>query len=317
MTTPGIYVGIDVAKDELVVATTTAVICRVANDPGGHAQLVKQLSGMTVQSAVLESTGCYGQAAVAALVAAGVSVAVVQPGRVRNFARSMGVLAKTDPIDAQIIARFAEATKPRIFTAPAQEVLHLRALVDRRDQIIELRKQEQNHLEAKPAAFIAKDLQASIKRLIKAEKAYTKQIADHIAKHNRLAHLSEVLQEEAGVGLQTAATLLAHLPELGSLNRQQSAALGGLAPYNCDSGTHDGKRAIYGGRKRLRRALYLAAVTAGRCGTWLKDTYLKLLQRGKAKKVALIACARKLLVRLNSIAAKALSEFAAKQATTA
>ncbi len=317
MTTPGIYVGIDVAKDELVVATTTAVICRVANDPGGHAMLVKRLSGMTVAAAVLESTGCYGQAAVSALMAGGVAVAVVQPGRVRHFARSLGVLAKTDPIDARVIAQFGEATKPRVYTAPAQEVVHLRALVDRRDQIIELRKQEQNHLEARPAAFIAKDLRASIKRLTKAEKAYTKQIAEHIAKHDRLARLSEALQEEAGVGLQTAATLLAHLPELGDLNRQQVAALGGLAPYDSASGTHDGKRAIYGGRKRLRRALYLAAVTAGRCGTWLKDVYLKLLQRGKIKKVALIACARKLLIRLNTIAAKALSEPAPKQATTA
>lgn len=317
MTTPGIYVGIDVAKAELVVATTTAVICRVANDPGGHAELVKRLSGMTVAAAVLESTGCYGQAAVAALVAAGVAVAVVQPGRVRYFARSLGIHAKTDPIDAQVIAQFGEATKPRIFTTPTHEVVHLRALVDRRDQIIELRKQEQNHLEAKPAAFIAKDLQASIKRLTKAEKAYTKQIADYIAKHDRLARLSEALQEESGVGLQTAATLLAHLPELGCLNRQQIAALGGLAPYDSASGTHDGKRAIYGGRKRVRRALYLAAVTAGRCSTWLKEAYLKLRQRGKPAKVALIACARKLLIRLNTIAAKALSAPAAEQATTA
>jgi transposase len=317
MTTPGIYVGIDVAKAELVVATTTSVICRVTNDPGGHAELVKRLSGMTVAAAVLESTGCYGQAVVGVLVAAGVAVAVVQPGRVRYFARSKGIHAKTDPIDAQVIAQFGEATKPRRFAPPTQEIVHLRALVDRRDQIIELRKQEQNHLEARPAAFIAKDLQASIKRLTKAEKAYTKQIADHIAKHDRLARLSEALQDEAGVGLQTAATLLAHLPELGCLNRQQIAALGGLAPYDAASGAHDGKRAIYGGRKRLRRALYLAAVTAGRCGTWLKEAYLKLRQRGKPAKVALIACARKLLIRLNSIAAKALSEPTAQQTTTA
>lgn len=317
MTTPGIYIGVDVAKAELVVATTKDIMCRLTNDPGGDAELVKRLSGMPLAAVVMESTGCYGQATVKSLVAAGIPVAVVQPGRVRHFAHSLGIHAKTDPIDARVIAQFGEATKPRIYTAPTQEVVHLRALVDRRDQIIELRKQEQNHLEAKPAAFIAKDLQASIKRLIKAEKAYTKQIADHIAKHDRLARLSEALQDESGVGLQTAATLLAHLPELGHLNRQQIAALGGLAPYDRSSGTHDGKRSIFGGRKRLRRALYLAAVTAGRCSTWLKDIYQKLLQRGKAKKVALIACARKLLIRLNTIAAKALSEPAAEQATTA
>jgi transposase len=316
MTTPGIYIGIDVAKAELVVATTTAVICRVANDGRGHAELVRKLREMTVAAAVLESTGCYGHAAVAALLEAGVAVAVVQPGRVRHFARSLGIHAKTDPIDARVIAQFAEATKPRLFTPSTDEVIQLRALVDRRDQIIELRKQEENHLEARPVELIAKDLRGSIKRLKKAEKAYTKKITDHIAKHDRLARLSKALQEESGVGIQTAATLLAHLPELGTLNRQQVAALGGLAPYDHASGTSDGKRAIYGGRKRLRRALYLAALTAGRCGTWLKDAYVKLRQRGKPAKVAIIACARKMLVRLNTVAAKALNELAQKQATT-
>jgi transposase len=316
MTTPGRYIGIDVAKVELVVATTTAVICRCTNDRSGQAQLVQRLTGMRVEAVVLESTGCYGQAVVAALVAAGLPVAVVQPGRVRHYARSLGIHAKTDPMDAVVIAQFAEATKPRLFTPPAQEVIHLRALVDRRDQIIELRKQEQNHLEANPSPIIAKELRTSIKRLLAAEKTYTKHIAEHIAKHERLARLSEALQNESGVGLQTAATLLAHLPELGTLNRQQIAALGGLAPFDHASGTHDGKRAIYGGRKRLRRALYLAALTAGRCGTWLKDVYRKLRQRGKPAKVAIIACARKLIIRLNTIAANALKANTTEQGIT-
>jgi transposase len=317
MTTPGIYVGIDVAKAELVVATATAVISRVGNDAAGYGELVQRLAGMTVEAVVLESTGCYGQGVVAALVAAGMAVAVVQPGRVRDYAHSLGIRAKTDPIDAKVIAQFGQATKPRLFTPLTPEVLHLRALVDRRDQLIELRKQEQNHLEATTNPTITKDLRASIKRLIVAEKAYTKHIADHIAKHERLARLSDALQDESGVGLQTAATLLAHLPELGTLNRQQAAALGGLAPFDRASGKHDGKRTIYGGRRRLRRALYLAALTAGRCSTWLKDIYQKLLKRGKPKKVALIACARKLLIRLNTIAAKALKPTTQIQGTTA
>lgn len=316
MTTPGIYIGIDVAKVELVVATTTAVICRVANDATGHVQLVQRLAGMRVEAVILESTGCYGQPVVAALGKAGLAVAVVQPGRVRNFARSLGIRAKTDPIDARVIARFGEATKPRHFTSPPQETMQLRALVDRRDQIVELRKQEENHLEADPAPVIAKELRASIKRLRTTEKAYDKQIKNHIAKHERLARLSTALQDESGVGLQTAAVLLAHMPELGSLNRQQAAALGGLAPFDHASGTHDGRRAIYGGRRRLRRALYLAAITAGRCSTWLKEVYQRHRQSGKAAKVALIACARKLLVRLNTIAAKALNPPTAGQAVT-
>lgn len=308
MTTPGIYIGVDVAKAELVVATTTTLLCRVANDRAGHAQLLHRLAGLAVEAVVLESTGSYGQALVSALGDAGVAVAVVQPGRVRSYASSLGVRAKTDPIDAQVIARFGEATRPRLFTPPPPEVLHLRALVERRDQVIEQRKQEQNRLDVMSNPVIAKELRASVKRLRASELAYTKHIAKHIAAHETLRRLSEALQQEAGVGLQTAATLLAHLPELGTLNRQEIAALGGLAPYDQASGTRDGKRAIYGGRRRLRRALYMAAITAGRCSDWLGEVYRKLRERGKPAKVALIACARKLLVRLNSIAAKALRE---------
>lgn len=302
MTTPGTYIGVDVAKAELVVATATTLLCRVANDRAGHAQLLQRLGGMTVEAVVLESTGSYGQAFVAAAVEAGVAVAVVQPGRVRSYARSLGVRAKTDPIDAQVIARFGEATKPRLFTPPASDVLHLRALVERRDQIIEQRKQDQNRLEVMSNPIIAKELRASVKRLRTSEKAYTRHIADHIAKHEHLSRLSAALQNEAGVGLQTAATLLAHMPELGTLSRQESAALGGVAPYDQASGSRDGKRAISGGRRRLRRALFMAAVTAARCSPWLSDIYRNLIQRGKPAKVALIACARKLLVRLNTIA---------------
>jgi transposase len=302
MTTPGTYIGVDVAKAELVVATTTTLLCRVANDRAGHAQLLQRLSGMAVEAVIVESTGSYGQALTAALGDAGIAVAVVQPGRVRSYASSLGVRAKTDPIDAQVIARFGEATKPRLFTPPPPEVLHLRALVERRDQIIEQRKQEQNRLEVQPNPVIAKELRASVKRLRASEQTYTKHIAQHIAKHEALSHLSAALQQEAGVGLQTAATLLAHLPELGTLNRQEVAALSGVAPYDQASGSRDGKRAIAGGRRRLRRALYMAAITAGRCSPWLSEIYQKLIKRGKPAKVAIIACARKLLVRLNTIA---------------
>lgn len=308
MTTPGTYIGVDVAKAELVVATPTTLMCRVANDRAGHAQLLHRLAGMTVEAVVLESTGSYGQALVTALVEAGVAVALVQPGRVRSYASSLGVRAKTDPIDAQVIARFAEAIKPRLFKPSSPAVLHLRALVDRRDQIIEQRKQDQNRLDVMSDPIIAKELRASVKRLLVNEKAYTQHIAQHIAQHEQLSRLSTALQHESGVGLQTAAALIAHLPELGTLNRQQIAALGGLAPYDQASGSRDGKRAIYGGRRRLRRALYMAAITAGRCSDWLGEVYRKLRERGKPAKVALIACARKLLVRLNSIAAKALKE---------
>ncbi len=301
------YVGIDVAKAELVVSTSTALLGRYANDAKGHRDLVQRLGRIQVAGVALESTGRYGQEVSATLIAAGFTVAMVQPGRVRHFARSLGVRAKTDPIDAQVIARFGEATKPRPMCMVAAEITRLRALVDRRDQVVELRKQEVNHLEACADPMIVKELKRNITRLEKVEADYTTAIARHLAAHERLHRISQALQSESGVGTQTAAALIAHLPELGSINRQQVAALAGLAPYNRDSGSQDGKRSIAGGRKRLRWALYLAAVTASRFSEWIKPIYCRLRERGKCAKVALIACARKLLIRLNSLAAKALA----------
>lgn len=305
------YVGIDVAKAELVVGTASRSIGRFANDRDGYRQLVQRLRGFEVAAVVLESTGRYGQDAALALMAAGFAVAIVPPGRVRHYAKSIGVHAKTDPIDAQVIARFAEAAKPRPLQPPRDQIVRLRAIVDRRDQVIEMRKREQNHLEACGDPSIAKELRRSIARLEALEGRYTKQIAQHLAADEDLARRSDALQAEAGVGLQTAATLLAHFPELGQLNRQRAAALAGLAPFNRDSGTRDGRRSIYGGRSRLRRALYMAAISASRWNPWVVDLYRRLRQRGKCAKVALIACARKLLVRLNTIAAGAAPAAAA------
>lgn len=306
MSTPPSYIGIDVAKAELVVASGDAELFRVPNTPAGHRDLVKRLRPLNPAAVVMESTGPYGRAAAAALTVAGYQVAIVQPGRVRHFASSLGIRAKTDPIDARVIARFAAATKPRCYTPPTPDIAHLRALSDRRDQIIELRIQEQNHLESISDPLIAKDVRANIKRLSTQEKNYTKLMAKAIAQQPALKAMSDRLQEEVGVGLQTAVTLMTHCPELGTLNRQKIAALAGLAPYDRASGTHDGRRAIYGGRKRLRRALYLAALTATRGSKWLKPIYERLKNAGKSPKVALIACARKLLVRLNGLAANLL-----------
>ena len=308
MSTSPVCIGIDVAKAELVVATPTADLCRVPNSAAGLRKLLARLKGLSVAIVVMESTGSYGRSAATALTQAGYQVAIVQPGRVWHFAKSIGMLAKTDPIDARVIARFAAATDPRCTSTPAADTTALRALVDRRDQIIEMRKQEENRLEASGDATggdaaIATELRESIERLTATELRYTQQIADHIQAHQRLLRISECLQEETGVGAQTAAVLLAHFPELGTVNRGQAAALAGLAPYDRASGTHDGKRAIFGGRRRLRRALSLAAISAARWSPWLKDVYAALRARGKCAKVALIACARKLLVRLNALVA--------------
>ncbi len=313
--TSSTYIGIDVAKAELVVATPTSFLCTVPNDDAGHGELVKRLRSIQVASVVLESTGVYGHKVAKALCQAGFPVAIVQPGRVRCFAKSCGVLAKTDAIDARMIAQFGESTRPRGCTMPEEQVTRLRALVDRRDQIIEQRKSEQNHLETCADPAIAKEVRRSIARLKKDEAAYTKRIGEHIASDDRMRRLSEALQTESGVALQTVASLLAYLPEIGSLNRQTIAALVGLAPYNRDSGEQRGKRSIYGGRRRLRKALYMAAISASRWNAWVSETYQRLLQRGKLKKVALVACGRKLAIRLNSIAAKVLKDIAAETKT--
>lgn len=315
MTSPA-YVGIDIGKAELVVATATAILCKVPNDGEGHRRLVKRLLTLTKPTVVMESTGCYGREVALALAAATIPVAIVQPGRVRHFACSRGVLAKTDAIDARLIAQFGEANQPRCWTAPHAEITRLRALVDRRDQIIAQRQREQGHLESCADPIIAREIRRSIARLEKDEKTYDAKIARDLNEHEQLRRLSEALQGEAGVGLQTAAALLAYLPELGTLNRQQVAALVGLAPFNRDSGSAAGKRAIGGGRRRLRRALYMAAVSAGRFNTWIRPMYRRLLERGKLKKVALVACGRKLAIRLNSIAAKVLAELPPAPDTT-
>lgn len=317
MSTDPVYLGIDVAKAELVVATPTGEICRVTNDAAGISTLLERLRPLAIAAVVMESTGCYGRAATARLTAAGLPVAVVQAGRVRHFAASLGIRAKSDPIDARVIACFGAAIKPRSTPPPADEVARIRALVDRRDQLIEMRKQEENRLESIDDLLIAKELRASIKRLRTAEQAYDGRIAALIAASPSLGRISDRLQEESGVGPQTAAVLLAHFPELGTINRQRAAALAGLAPYTRASGTYEGTRSIYGGRARVRKALYLAAVSAARWSPWLKEVYVNLRAKGKCAKVALIACARRLLVRLNSLAARALGRTEAPSAPLA
>lgn len=208
-----------------------------------------------------------------------------------------------------MIARFGEERKPRPWTMPHAEIAHLRALVDRRDQIVEMRKAEQNRFEACVDPLMAKHVRRSITRLEKDERMLDAKIARHIAAHEPLRRVSDALQTECGVGPQTTAVLLGHLPELGHLNRQRVAALVGLAPRVHASGPRTGDIGIVGGRRRLRRALYMAAITATRCNQWIAPFYRHLRARGKPAKVALVACGRKLAIRLNTIAAKALADL--------
>lgn len=306
MPTSSIYIGIDVAKATLDVGSSERLLLqKVPNTSAGHRQVIDLLRGLSVALIAIESTGIYGMELVRALILAGLPVAVVQPGRVRHFAKSLSILAKTDAIDARVLARFAEATKPRLYALPAENLTRLRALSDRRDQVVEDRVREENRLEACLDSTIAKDLKASVTRLEKAEVKLDKAIAVVIAEDPILKTKSDLLQNESGIGPQTAAILLAQLPELGTVNRQEIGALAGIVPYDHASGTHDGKRHIYGGRERVRRALYMATLAACRFNEQITTFYLQLIKRGKQDKVARIACARKLLVRLNTVLANA------------
>jgi transposase len=305
MPTSAIYLGIDVAKAMLDVGSSQRHLFRVANAPDGHRDVIKRLRPFSVGLITIESTGIYAVELVRALILAGFPVAVVQAGRARHFAKSLNLLAKTDAIDSVVLARYGEAAKPRLFALPAANLTRLRAWSDRRDQVVEDRVREQNRLEACLDPLIAKDLTASIKRLEKAEAKLDRAIAETITADPDLKAKSDILQNESGVGLQTAAILLAQLPELGNLNRQQIGALAGVVPYDHASGTKDGKRHIYGGRARVRQALFMACASACRWNDHIASFYTRLKQRGKEEKVAKIACARKLLVRLNSLLAKA------------
>lgn len=304
-TLPTIYAGIDIAKETLDVGSIDRYLTRIPNTSAGHRLVLEEVRKMGATVVVVESTGIYGQDLVRALIAGGMAVAVVQPGRARHFAKSINALAKTDQIDAVMLARFGAATRPRLYQLPSKRLEHLRAVIDRRSQVVEDRVREQNRLEACTDPLIAKQLRTSIKRLEQHESTMDKHIADVIDADEGFRAARDILCDESGIGVQTAAVLITKLPELGSVNRQQIAALAGLAPYDRSSGQWQGKRTIHGGRADVRRTLYFAALTAVRWNALIKDMYNSLLKRGKDKKLALIACARKLLVRLNSLMAAA------------
>jgi transposase len=298
------YIGIDAAKAEVEVAIGQRLVGRYENTHSGMKRLQKSLpEPAEVALVVIESTGCYSQLAARMLTTAGYRVAVVQPGRIRHYARSQGQLAKTDRIDARIIAQFGEHTPDlHVYQEPSATRQRLRALVDRRDQIVEDRVREDNRLEACQDEVVCEQLRASIARLRKQADALEEDIAKVIASDADLEGLRITLESLKGIGSITAAILLAHLPELGHINRQEIAALAGVAPYNNDSGNHHGTRTIYGGRQRVRMALYMAAVCAARFDENLCAFYDRLRERGKPAKVAIVAVIRKMLIRLNSLA---------------
>ena len=296
-----IYVGIDVAKARVDVAVRPlGDRCEVSNDEDGIAALVAQLQQLNPAAVVLEASGGLELPLVAALAAASLPVVVVNPRQVRDFAKATGRLAKTDSLDAAVLAHFAEAVRPPLRPLRDADTQVLNSLVARRQQVMTMLVAEKNRLSSAGMA---------VRPRIETHIAWLKQELDDLDQDLRQTlrqspvwrEKDDLLRSVPGIGEQISLTLLAYLPELGTLNRRQIAALVGVAPFNRDSGTLRGKRTVWGGRARVRTALYMGAMVASRFNPVIKDFYQRLLSVGKPKKLALTACMRKLLVILNSM----------------
>lgn len=305
---PMTCVGIDVSKDHLDVALRReeeVQTSRFANSSEGRQALARRLSEadseQSLERVVLESTGGYERLASAALAAAGLPVAVVNPRQVRDFAKATGRLAKTDEIDASVLALFAERIRPDVRPLPSASQKAFSALVTRRRQIQEMKTAEQNRLQTAPSEAVRSDIEAHLRFLSERLEETKRSLNEAVEESPLWREQEQLLCSAPGVGKTTAHVLLAELPELGEASRQEIAKLAGVAPLNCDSGRMRGRRSTWGGRASVRSALYMAALTATRHNRKIRGFYHRLLGRGKAKKVALVACMRKLLVILNAM----------------
>jgi transposase len=297
-----VFVGIDVSKPRLDVhVRPSGESWSVTNDAQGHRELVRKLGSMSPTLVVIEATGGYQASVVAELGASSIAVAVVNPRQVRDFAKATGRLAKTDAIDAAVLAHFAESIRPEPRPMPDDLTVELQALVTRRRQLIDMRTAESNRLETCRVLPVRRNIQKVINMLNKQIEKVEDDIDTTIRNSPLWREREDLLSSVVGVGSTTARTLLTQLPELGSLNRREVAALVGLAPFNNDSGKRSGARSIRGGRADVRAVLYMATVAGVRFNPQLRSVYARLLAAGKAKKVALVACARKLLTILNAM----------------
>lgn len=297
-----VFVGIDVSKDRLdVAARPSGESWQVANTELGIATLVKRLAEIQPTLVVLEATGRLESAAVSALAVADIPLAIVNPRQVRDFARSTGKLAKTDKLDAQMLARFADAVRPEPRPLPDETQQRLEALLVRRRQLLGMVTAERNRRRRAPAST-----RGEIDEHIAWLQVRVETIEDELNKTIRSSPLWRekvaLLRSVPGVGPMLAATIVAQLPELGVLTHKEIAALVGVAPLNRDSGNWRGKRTIWGGRPQVRAALYMSALVATQFNPLIRPFYLRLLATGKPKKLALTACMRKLLIILNAMA---------------
>jgi transposase len=297
----GPYVGIDVSKDQLDIAVRpTGETWSMPNDASGITEVVQRVAQLHPKLVVLEATGGLQMPVATALASAGLPLAMVNPRQVRDFARATGKLAKTDQLDAQVLAHFAEAVRPTPYPLPDAQTQELTALLTRRHQVVEMLTAEKNRLRTTRES-VRQRVQDHI-RWLEQELADLDDDLERTLRESPLwREKDNLLRSVPGIGRVLSITLLADLPELGTLSRHQIAALVGVAPLNRDSGRFWGKRTVWGGRARVRAALYMAALTATRYNPIIKAFYRRLCGVGKARKVALTACMRKLLIILNSM----------------
>ena len=302
------HVGIDVSKGHLDVHVhETGDAFRVSNDDSGFEDLLGRLGSLELERVVMEATGGYEHAALAAMSIRGVPVAVVNPRTTRNFAKATNRLAKTDQVDAACLAEFAAVLRPRITALPDEEASELEFLMNRRRQLVEQLVSEKNRRTSPlvqrlaPNSRVKQSLERHIVWLEKEIAKFDDQIKQRIQSSPAWKQKDDLLQSVPGIGPTTSASLLAHMPELGQLDRKQIAALAGLAPYNFDSGQRTMPRHIRGGRASARTSLYMATVTAVTYNPIVRAFHKRLLAAGKAGQVALVACMRKLLTILNAV----------------
>lgn len=296
-----IYVGVDISKGALdVLIRPTGEFYSVANDEKGIEQVRTQLLEIRPKLVVMEATGGYERELAIALYVAGLAVAVVNPRRVRDFARAMNTLAKTDRVDAGVLALFGEKVAPEARGVPEEEARELDALTTRRQQLVEMRTAEKNRLGV-AARKQKPGIQEHIAYLDEQIGGIQDELEAMIAKSPAWQVRDELLRSVPSVGPRTSEMLISRLPELGQLTSKKIAALIGVAPYPRDSGMYKGQRRIWGGRADVRTAMYMATISAVRCNPVIKAHYQQLRARGKLPKVAMVACMRKLLVILNAM----------------
>jgi transposase len=295
-----VSVGIDVSKNKLDIAVhESGAVWSSNNDSSDCIALAAQLKQLQATSIVLEATGGCETLVTAMLAAADLPVIVVNPRQVRDFAKATGQLAKTDRIDGRVLAHFAAAIDPPVRPIKSEETQHLEALLCRRRQIVEMLTAEKNRLASNRDRAVSKDLQAHIAWLERRLKSSDDELQRFLKSSPSWRERDQLLRSVPGVGPVLSLTLLAQLPELGQLNRRAVAKLVGVAPFNWDSGQWRGSRHIWGGRAEVRASLFMATLSAIRFNPTIKSFYQRLITAGKAPKVAIVACMRKLLTILN------------------